>query len=109
VGGADCSVERHPDHLGGAVQQRRLATEQPQRPPDPEGAGTGPGHLHPRGHVLEGGDHRFEASGLRRLVALEDGWAERQLQICVAELDALPRFARDLVDLLVADARDQPD
>ena len=73
VGGADCNVERHPDHLGGAGQQRRLATEQPQRPPDPEGAGTGPGHLHPRGHIFEGGDHRCEASGLRRLGALEDG------------------------------------
>ncbi|WP_241241092.1 hypothetical protein [Burkholderia cenocepacia] len=45
-----------------------------------------------------------------RLVALEDDRAERRLQTCVADPDALPRFARDLVDrLIVEDARGEPD
>ena len=61
------------------------------------------------GVLPEGTARRHAKTMALRLVALEDGWAERQLQICVADLDALPRFARDLVDLLVADARDQPD
>jgi len=38
-------------------------------------------------------------------VALSDDWALRQMQICVRNLQALPLFARDLVDLLVEDAR----
>ncbi|WP_168788503.1 LysR substrate-binding domain-containing protein [Paraburkholderia aromaticivorans] len=38
-----------------------------------------------------------------RIVQLDDDWAERQLQICVADLGALPLFARNLVDLLVED------
>ena len=37
-------------------------------------------------------------------VALTDDWALRQMQICVRNLQALPLFARDLVDLLVEDA-----
>jgi len=39
-------------------------------------------------------------------VPLADEWALREMQICVRNLQALPLFARDLVDLLVADARD---
>jgi len=38
-------------------------------------------------------------------VPLQDEWAERALQVCVRSLAGLPPFARDLVDLLVADAR----
>lgn len=38
-------------------------------------------------------------------VALTDEWALRRMQVCVRNLAALPLFARDLVDLLVADAR----
>ncbi|SPA48397.1 LysR family transcriptional regulator [Cupriavidus taiwanensis] len=38
-----------------------------------------------------------------RIVQLNDEWAERKLQICVADLGALPLFARKLVDLLVED------
>jgi DNA-binding transcriptional LysR family regulator len=38
-------------------------------------------------------------------VALTDAWALRELKICVRALGELPRFARDLVDLLVDDAR----
>lgn len=41
-----------------------------------------------------------------RYVPLADPWAERALQICVRNLEALPLFARELVDLLVADARE---
>lgn len=40
-----------------------------------------------------------------RIVPLRDEWAVRAMQICVRKLDALPGFARDLVDLLVADAK----
>ena len=39
-----------------------------------------------------------------RIVVLNDAWALREQQICVRSLAALPGFARDLVDLLVADA-----
>jgi DNA-binding transcriptional LysR family regulator len=38
------------------------------------------------------------------LVRLTDDWAERNLIICVRQLDALPNFARELVELLVKDA-----
>lgn len=38
------------------------------------------------------------------IVPLSDDWAIRAMQICVRSLDALPAFARDLVDLLVEDA-----
>ncbi len=37
-------------------------------------------------------------------VALSDDWSLREMQICMRNLQALPQFARDLVDLLVADA-----
>lgn len=38
-----------------------------------------------------------------RIVPLLDAWAARSMQICVRDLDRLPVFARDLVDLLIAD------
>jgi len=38
-------------------------------------------------------------------VPLQDEWAVRELQVCVRSLAGLPAFARDLVDLLVADAK----
>ncbi len=38
-------------------------------------------------------------------VALSDDWALRRMQVCVRNLAALPLFARDLVDLLVADVQ----
>lgn len=44
-----------------------------------------------------------------RIVPLKDEWALRALQICVRSLGALPTFARDLVDLLVDDARQAED
>lgn len=39
-----------------------------------------------------------------RIVQLEDEWALRHLHICMRSLDLLPAFARELVDLLRADA-----
>ncbi len=39
------------------------------------------------------------------IVPLTDPWAERALQIVVRHLETLPVYARELVDLLVADAR----
>ena len=39
------------------------------------------------------------------IVPLSDPWAVREMKICVRSLDALPAFARDLVDMLVDDAR----
>ena len=50
------------------------------------------------------------ASAARRLaqttaihvVELSDAWAERQMQICVQDMEALPGFARELVDFLVS-------
>ncbi|CAG0991205.1 HTH-type transcriptional regulator CysL [Burkholderiales bacterium] len=39
------------------------------------------------------------------IVALSDPWAIREMLICMRSLDALPVFARELVDLLVEDAR----
>jgi DNA-binding transcriptional LysR family regulator len=44
-----------------------------------------------------------------RIVQLNDEWAERKLQICVAEIGALPLFARKLVDLLVEDGLGRQD
>ena len=39
------------------------------------------------------------------IVPLSDPWAVREMKICVRSLDTLPAFARDLVDMLVDDAR----
>ncbi|MEZ5647050.1 MAG: LysR substrate-binding domain-containing protein [Burkholderiaceae bacterium] len=44
-----------------------------------------------------------------RLVPLSDAWSLRAMQICVRSLESLPQFARDLVDLLVEDARQAGD
>lgn len=57
----------------------------------------------------EGTARRHAKTMALRLVALEGDRAERRLPIRVADRDALPRFARDLVGLLVEDARGQPD
>jgi DNA-binding transcriptional LysR family regulator len=39
-----------------------------------------------------------------RIVELTDDWAFWNLQACVRKLDTLPAFARDLIDLLLAEA-----
>jgi DNA-binding transcriptional LysR family regulator len=43
------------------------------------------------------------------IVPLNDDWAERHLQICVADRHALPMFARKLLDLLVEDGTGRQD
>ena len=40
-----------------------------------------------------------------RVVPLSDGWAKRDLQICIRSRDALPLFAKWLVDALLLDAK----
>lgn len=42
-----------------------------------------------------------------RIVPLSDAWSLRAMQICVRSFDALPAFACELVDVLVADAAQQ--
>ncbi len=41
------------------------------------------------------------------LVPLSDAWSVREMKICVRSLEALPSFAQELVELLVADAQGQ--
>ncbi|MBN3815801.1 LysR family transcriptional regulator [Paraburkholderia sp. Se-20369] len=55
------------------------------------------------GVLPEGTARRHAKTMALRIVPLDDDWAERRLQICVADRDALPLFARKLVDLLVED------
>jgi DNA-binding transcriptional LysR family regulator len=55
--------------------------------------------------ILPGSAARRHAQTMGiEIVPLADDWALREMQICVRNLQALPLFARDLVDLLVADA-----
>ncbi|RQR62365.1 LysR family transcriptional regulator [Burkholderia sp. Bp9126] len=61
------------------------------------------------GVLPEGTARRHAKTMALRIVRLDDDWAERQLQICVADLDALPLFARKLVDLLVEDGLGRQD
>ena len=50
---------------------------------------------------------RRHAQSMRiKVIPLNDPWALRAQLICVRSLAALPAFARDLVDMLNADARD---
>jgi DNA-binding transcriptional LysR family regulator len=44
-----------------------------------------------------------------RLIQLTDKWALRDLKICVRSLDLLPNFARDLVRLILEDAKSAPE
>ena len=57
------------------------------------------------GVLPESAAHRHAQTMAIRIVPLSNDWAVRAMQICVRQLDALPGFARDLVDLLVADAK----
>ena len=43
-----------------------------------------------------------------RIVPLRDEWSDRAMHVCVRSLQALPAFARDLVALLVEDAKAAP-
>jgi DNA-binding transcriptional LysR family regulator len=61
------------------------------------------------GVLPEGSALRHAKAMALRIVQLDDAWAERQLQICVADVGALPLFARKLVDLLVEDGLGRQD
>jgi DNA-binding transcriptional LysR family regulator len=39
-----------------------------------------------------------------RIITISDEWSNREMQIVVRNLEALPSFARELVELLVEDA-----
>lgn len=56
------------------------------------------------GIVPESAARRHAQTMAIRIVRLRDAWSLRAMCICVRKVDALPGFARDLVDLLVADA-----
>ena len=56
------------------------------------------------GIVPESAARRHAQTMAIDIVPLRDEWSLRNLCICVRQLDALPLFARDLVDLLQADA-----
>jgi DNA-binding transcriptional LysR family regulator len=47
---------------------------------------------------------RYRPTMAIRLVQLKDDWALRHLHVCMRSLELLPAFARDLVELLRADA-----
>lgn len=55
------------------------------------------------GVMPEGVARRYAKAMSLRIIRLDDEWAERQLQICVGDIAALPLFARKLLDLLVED------
>lgn len=57
------------------------------------------------GIVPESAAKRHSQSMALRLISLEDAWAVRQMKIVTKELEMLPGFARELIALLVADAR----
>jgi DNA-binding transcriptional LysR family regulator len=50
--------------------------------------------------------HLHAMSMAIHIVPLEDAWADRQLHVCVRNLEAMPAFARDLVAMLAIDAKD---
>lgn len=56
---------------------------------------------------------RYASTMKIKLINLTDAWAERKLHVCVRDLEALPVFARDLVDMLrddvPAEEREQDD
>lgn len=49
--------------------------------------------------------HRHRQAMEVRVLELNDAWAPRVQMLCMRKLDALPAFARELVDALVAHAR----
>lgn len=55
------------------------------------------------GVVPEKAALRYASTMNIRIVKLTDSWAERKLHVCVRDLDALPSFARELVQILQED------
>lgn len=60
------------------------------------------------GVIPESAARRHAHSMPLAILSLQDTWALRKLHICVQETSELPIFARDLLDLLVADAAKGP-
>jgi DNA-binding transcriptional LysR family regulator len=56
------------------------------------------------GVLPEPAARRYAKTMRIKIVELTDDWAMRKLQICVRDLKALPIFAVDLINMLVADA-----
>ncbi len=54
------------------------------------------------GVLQESAARRHRRTMAIEVVELSDPWAQRQMQICIRELDALPAFARELVEHLTA-------
>lgn len=55
------------------------------------------------GVVPEKAALRYAGNMQIRVIKLTDSWAERKLHVCVRDLEALPTFARDLVQMLQDD------
>jgi DNA-binding transcriptional LysR family regulator len=55
------------------------------------------------GILPESAARRYEKTMSIRIIQLSDEWALRELCICVRSLQLLPVFARELVELLIAD------
>jgi DNA-binding transcriptional LysR family regulator len=56
------------------------------------------------GVLPEPAARRYSKSTRIKIIELDDDWAVRKLLICVRDVKALPVFAADLVNMLVADA-----
>ena len=57
------------------------------------------------GVMPESAARRHAAAMQIEIVPLGDAWSLRQMHVCVRSWEALPGFARDLIELLVDDAR----
>jgi DNA-binding transcriptional LysR family regulator len=57
------------------------------------------------GVIPESAARRLARTVAIKVVSLSNGWAASDLRICARSFDLLPKFARDLVDLMLADAQ----
>ena len=57
------------------------------------------------GVIPESAARRHALAMQIEIVPLSDAWSLRQMHVCLRSLDALPGFARVLIELLVEDAR----
>jgi DNA-binding transcriptional LysR family regulator len=55
------------------------------------------------GLLPESAARRYALTAAIAIVELSDAWATRDLQVCVRDLESLPAFAKDLIDLLRRD------
>jgi DNA-binding transcriptional LysR family regulator len=61
------------------------------------------------GLLPESAAQRYSRVSAIRIIELSDMWAMREMQICVRNLELLPVFARDLIELLIADVARGPE